>query len=67
MGTSSIKLSIIIPYYNTYELTKKLLDSLIPQSNIEMEVILIDDGCNEIAFNDRFRAANSKGAPLQDR
>lgn len=45
-----IKLSIIIPYYKTYELTKKLLDSLIPQSNNEVEIILIDDGCNEKRF-----------------
>ena len=47
-----VKLSIIIPYYETYELTKKLLDSLIPQSNNEIEIILIDDGCNEKRFYD---------------
>ena len=47
-----VKLSIIIPYYNTYELTKKLLDSLIHQSNKEIEIILVDDGCDEIAFDD---------------
>ena len=47
-----VKLSIVIPYYETYELTKKLLDSLIPQCNEQVEIILIDDGCNEIAFND---------------
>ena len=46
-NNGDIKLSIIIPYYETYELTKKLLDSLIPQCNNKVEIILIDDGCNE--------------------
>lgn len=43
----SKKLSILIPYYKTYELTAKLLDALMPQLNDDVEVILIDDGCNE--------------------
>lgn len=43
---SLIKLSIIIPYYKTLELTKKLIEHLIPQLN-QAEVILIDDGCHE--------------------
>ena len=47
-----IKLSIVIPYYQTYEYTKKLLDSLVPQSTDKVEIILIDDGCNEDAFDD---------------
>lgn len=42
-----VKLSIIIPYYKTYELTKKLLDILYMQKRKEIEIILIDDGCNE--------------------
>jgi glycosyltransferase involved in cell wall biosynthesis len=42
-----IKLSIIIPYYNTYEFTYKLLRELSIQKTDEVEVILIDDGCNE--------------------
>ena len=46
------KLSIVIPYFNTYEMTKKLLDSLVPQCNKQVEIILIDDGCNEKAFDD---------------
>jgi len=41
------KMSIIIAYYNTYELTEKLLEVLIPQLNNDVEVILCDDGCNE--------------------
>lgn len=47
-----VKLSIIIPYFETYDLTKKLLDSLVHQSNREIEIILVDDGCDEIAFDD---------------
>ena len=42
-----IQLSIVIPYYNTYELTERLLNSLVPQLNNEVEVIVVDDGCNE--------------------
>lgn len=42
-----IKLSIIIPYYKTYELTVKLLDQLIKQLTDEVEVFLVDDGCHE--------------------
>lgn len=42
-----VKLSIVIPYYKTYDLTIKLLETLLPQLNNEVEVYLIDDGCNE--------------------
>lgn len=42
-----MKLSIIIPYYKTYDLTKKLLDNLTKQLTDEVEVILVDDGCDE--------------------
>ena len=47
-----VKLSIIIPYYKCYEYTKKLLDILVPQLTTETEVILIDDGCNEIRLDE---------------
>lgn len=40
-------LSIIIPYYKTYELTCKMLDVLCKQINNKVEVLLIDDGCND--------------------
>lgn len=46
-----IKLSIIIPYYNTYEYTLKLLKELQIQKTEEVEIILIDDGCNETRFD----------------
>ena len=39
-------ISVVIPYYKTYEETVKLLDVLVPQLK-ETEVILIDDGCHE--------------------
>lgn len=50
---NDIKLSIIIPYFETYELTKKLLVQLYTQINEpNIEIILIDDGCNEMRFDD---------------
>lgn len=45
-----VKLSIIIPYFETFELTEKLLQKLDEQMQDEVEVILIDDGCNETRF-----------------
>lgn len=42
-----LKLSIIIPYYKTYDLTVKLLKHLKIQKTDEVEIILIDDGCHE--------------------
>lgn len=41
------KLSIIIPYFETYELTKKLLMSLAIQMKVGVEIILIDDYCKK--------------------
>jgi glycosyltransferase involved in cell wall biosynthesis len=45
-----VKLSIIIPYYETYELTMKLLRELAIQRTDEVEIILIDD-YNDDRFN----------------
>lgn len=42
-----VKLSIIIPYFETYELTMQLLRELAIQKTDEVEVILIDDYCKE--------------------
>lgn len=42
-----IQLSIIIPYYNTLKYTKRLFKELEPQLNEQVEVIIVDDGCNE--------------------
>ena len=38
-----VKLSIIIPFYNTYELTCKLLEELRKQITNEIEIFIIDD------------------------
>lgn len=40
-----VKLSLIIPYFETYELTMRLLKSLSVQLTDEVEVLLIDDYC----------------------
>lgn len=40
-------LSIIIPYYDTYEYIIEILDVLIPQLTDKVEVFIIDDGCND--------------------
>lgn len=45
-------LSIVIPYYKTYEETKRLLEILIPQLTDKTEVFLIDDGCHEERLDD---------------
>lgn len=42
-----MKLSIIIPYYNSKEYTDVLLARLAPQVNPEVEVILVDDASPE--------------------
>lgn len=43
-----MKLSIIIPYYNTKEYTDELLACLDKQMNDDVEVILIDDGSDSV-------------------
>lgn len=52
METNNIKLSIIIPYFETYELTKRLIEQLSNQQENDVEIILLDDGCNEKKFDD---------------
>lgn len=42
-----IKLSIVIPFYKTYEETVRLMKILEPQLTNEVEVFLIDDGCHD--------------------
>lgn len=39
-----IKVSVIVPVYNTQKYLKRCLDSLIHQSLKELEIILVDDG-----------------------
>ena len=47
-----IKLSIIIPYYNTWKYTKDLLNVLDPQINDEVEIIIVDDGSEKGLFEE---------------
>jgi glycosyltransferase involved in cell wall biosynthesis len=47
IGVFCLILSIIIPYYKTYDLTCKLLNKLIDQRLNGVDIILVDDGCNE--------------------
>lgn len=54
-----VKLSIIIPYFETYNLTKKIMDELSIQKTNEIEIILIDDGCYEKRF-DLYASENIK-------
>lgn len=46
-----IKLSIIIPYYETFDLTMQLLKGLSVQVNDKVEIILIDDYCKKEFHN----------------
>ena len=48
-------ITIVIPYYNVLSYTKKLFEVLEPQLDDEIEVILVDDGCNEKEL-DNFKA-----------
>ena len=50
-----MKLSIIIPYYNALKYTKELMKVLNKQLTSEVEIIIIDDGCNESEL-DKFKA-----------
>ena len=47
----NIKLSIIIPYYETFDLTMRLLKGLSVQVNEKVEIILIDDYCKNEFHN----------------
>lgn len=46
-----MKLSIIIPYYKTLDLTRTLLNTLTEQLTREVEIILVDDGCDQKEFD----------------
>ena len=53
-----IKLSIIIPYWETYDLTIKILKELLIQKTEDVEIFLIDDGCNENRLDEFDREIN---------
>ena len=52
-----VKLSVVITYYQTYDLTLRLLKELSIQKTDGVEYILIDDGCDETRF-DTFKDFN---------
>jgi glycosyltransferase involved in cell wall biosynthesis len=51
IDSGKIKLSIIIPYFETYDLTIKLLQELLVQRTNDIEIILIDDYGKHEFFN----------------
>lgn len=51
VGLLDIKLTILIAYYDTYDLTIKLLKELEIQKTDNVEIILVDDGCHETRFD----------------
>lgn len=55
-----VKLSIIIPYYETFELTCRLIDSLIPQMSEDVEIIVVDDECTrfDLDYYDGYQEYN---------
>ena len=57
-----MKLSIIIPYYNTKEYTDELLNVLESQLTDDVEVLVVDDGSDEpySAQNDRIKVLRIK-------
>ena len=47
MKKEDLLISIIIPYWNTLEQTNILMNILSPQLNDNVEIIIVDDGCNQ--------------------
>jgi len=47
MKKEDLLISIIIPYWNTLEQTIKLMNILEQQLNDNVEIIIVDDGCNQ--------------------
>ena len=47
MGLSIVKISVIVPVYNTGPMLERCIKSLLKQSMKEIEIILVDDGSND--------------------
>ncbi len=47
MDTGSIRVSVIVPVYNTEKYLKRCLDSLVGQTLQELEILLVDDGSTD--------------------
>lgn len=52
-----VKLSIIIPYYETFDYAERILKELILQKTDNVEIIVVDDGCNETRL-DKYKEVN---------
>lgn len=59
MKKEDLLISIIIPYWNTLEQTNRLMNILKQQLNDKVEIIIVDDGCNEYELN-RYEQDNIK-------
>ena len=53
-----VKLSLLISYYKTIDLTEKLLKELSIQKTKDVEIIVVDDGCNEKRLDKYSKIAN---------
>lgn len=40
-------ISVIIPVYNRYEMLKEAVESVLTQENVDLELIIVDDGSND--------------------
>lgn len=47
----NIKISVIVPIYNSEKFLKKCLDSIVNQSLKELEIILVDDGSTDNSYH----------------
>jgi glycosyltransferase involved in cell wall biosynthesis len=46
-GIKELKVSIIVPVYNTEDFFQKCIDSIVHQSHKNIEIILVDDGSTD--------------------
>ena len=42
-----MKISVVVPVYNTVRYLKKCIDSIVKQSFIDFQIILVDDGSTD--------------------
>ena len=61
MENTNLKISVIVPVYNAEKYLQRCIDSILTQTFIDFELLLIDDGskdksgeiCDEYANRDR--------------